>query len=167
MTEAPTSLKDELGKRDGFAAPEQEAHLSIVRTAHMLEAAQNRLFKSFGLSMPGYNVLRILRSAGSEGRTCSGIRDDLIAQVPDVTRLLDRLERAGFVERRRSSEDRRVVFAHITEEGDRLLDRLADPVMRLHKELLGHMDREELAQLSRLLFKARHPDSARSPHTDN
>lgn len=167
MTEAPTSLKDELGKRDGFAAPEQEAHLSIVRTAHMLEAAQNRLFKSFGLSMPGYNVLRILRSAGSEGRTCSGIRDDLIAQVPDVTRLLDRLERAGLVERRRSSEDRRVVFAHLTDEGEKLLSRLADPVMKLHKELLGHMEREELSTLSRLLFKARHPEDGRASYSDN
>ena len=167
MTEAPTSLKDELGKRDNFAAPEQEAHLSIVRTAHMLEAAQNRLFKTYGLSMPGYNVLRILRSAGSEGKTCSGIRGDLIAQVPDVTRLLDRLERAGYVERRRSSEDRRVVFAHLTDEGDRLLNRLADPVMRLHRELLGHLDREELATLSRLLFKARHPESGRRNHSHN
>ena len=149
------TLQEVVGKKRPFDSPAQEAHLNIVRTSQALASRELRFFKTYGLSPPGYNVLRILRASGDDGRTCTDIRNDLVSQVPDVTRLLDRLERAGLVERRRCTDDRRVVFAAITQKGLDLLERLDGPIMELHAKVLGHLDNDELVTLSRLLEKAR------------
>jgi len=149
------TLQEVVGKKRPFDTPAQEAHLNIVRTSQALASRELRFFKTYGLSPPGYNVLRILRASGESGKTCTDIRNDLVSQVPDVTRLLDRLERAGFVERRRCTDDRRVVFAAITQKGLDLLERLDGPILELHGKVLGHLDNDELVTLSSLLEKAR------------
>ncbi|HKI17807.1 MAG TPA: MarR family transcriptional regulator, partial [Isosphaeraceae bacterium] len=86
---------------------------------------------------------------------CLEIADRLIAAVPGITGLLDRLEAAGLISRERSSDDRRVVFVAITPQGLELLGRLDEPLEDQHKRLIGHLSRAELTQLSRLLEKAR------------
>lgn len=158
---SPTTLQHEIGKRRPFEALEQEAYLNLLRTASLLGVRVARIFKRHGLSEATYNILRILRgelNAGSGGVPCQLIGERLIAQVPDTTRLLDRLEESGLVKRARTSRDRRVVLISITRKGLDLLARLDKPVMELHREQLGHMSRADLADLSRLLVKARHPE---------
>lgn len=155
-----SNLQHEIGKRKPFDAPEQEALLNIIRTASVLSAAFQKLFRRYKLSESTYNALRILRGASTGDaapgeRTCSQIGEHLVAQVPDVTRLIDRLERLGFAERVRSEKDRRVVNVRITPKGLDLLAKLDEPVLQLHREQLRHMTEAELLEMSRLLVKAR------------
>lgn len=154
------TLQSEIGKRFPFAIPEQEAYLNIIRTAAMLSSEFERLFKKHGLSGGTYNALRILRGGGEKGCTCNDIGDDLVAQVPDVTRLVDRLERSGLAERCRSRDDRRVVFVKITRKGADVLAKLDRPLLDLHRQQLTHMGEKKLLELCRLLVLARHPESA-------
>lgn len=153
-----SSLAKEIYKAAPFESPEQEAFLSVVRTASVLEGDFERPFKPVGLSGPTYNVLRILRAAGAEGRACHEVSSHMVARVPDVTRLLDRLEKMGLAERSRCSADRRVVTARITAAGLVLLAKLDAPVTAMHKAQLGHMAAKELKMLCELLAKARRAD---------
>lgn len=161
------SLQHEIGKRKPFDSPCVEAFLNAIRTASVLEAPVQRLLARHALSTATYNVLRILRGAADPhapepgpvpGRTCSEIGRDLVTLVPDVTRLVDRLEKLALVERRRCTEDRRVVYVRITRKGLDLLSKIDAPLLELHESQFAHMTRAELADLSRLLVKARRPD---------
>jgi DNA-binding MarR family transcriptional regulator len=154
-------LKDEIKKRRPFESPSEEAYLNLLRTTAVLSADFEQLFKEHGLSEPKYNVLRILRGAklngefNGEGVPSLEIGDRMITRVPDVTRLVDRLEADGLVRRRRCEEDRRVVWVEILPKGLKLLDEMDEPLKRLHREQFSQMTREECIELSRLLVKAR------------
>ena len=91
-------LQDEIKKRNPFDSPEQEVALNLARTADRHHGEFARLFKGHGITGAQYNVLRILRGAG-EALPCQEISGRMIAQLPDITRLVDRLEDAGLVER--------------------------------------------------------------------
>jgi|SRR5579884_701174 len=151
-------LQEEIGKKNPFDSLEQETVLNLFRTMDYLQQDSFRLFQEHGLSGPQYNVLRILRGHGGEGRSCCEIAADMITRTPDITRLVDRLEQAGWVQRRRDPDDRRIVRVRITTAGLELLSRLDQPVRDLHKRQLGHLNRAELRELNRLLVKARHPE---------
>jgi DNA-binding MarR family transcriptional regulator len=153
MVEA--TLQAEIKKKHPFESLEQEAFLNLLRTSDQLNCEFTRLFNAHGLSGPQYNVLRILRGAGPEGLPCLEIAGQMITRMPDITRLVDRLESAGFVERCRTESDRRVVLVKITADGVQLLSRLDQPVRDLHEKVLSHLSEEELRELSRLLTKAR------------
>jgi DNA-binding MarR family transcriptional regulator len=148
-------LQRELRKRNPFDSPEQEACLNLVRTQDHLTTHFARLFAAYDLSGPQLNVLRILRGEGGDGLPSQEIGERMVSRMPDVTRLVDRLERSGLVERLRTTTDRRVVLVRITDAGRALLARLDQPVLDLHKELLGHLTPAELAELNRLLARAR------------
>lgn len=148
-------LAVETHKKKPFDSAAQEAHLSILRTASHLEAPFAELFRGTGLSGPTYNVLRILRGAGESGRACHEIGEHMVTRVPDVTRLLDRLEERGLAERVREKADRRVVTARITPAGLKVLAGLDEPVLARHERLLGHMSKADLRTLTDLLAKAR------------
>lgn len=150
-----TSLQRELGKRKPFDLPEEEAFLNILRTASHLGNEFDRLFKAQALSESTYNILRILRGSHPEPRCPSSIADQLVAAVPDMTRLLDRLERQGLIARERCTTDRRMVWIRVTKEGLAVLAALDEPVRAMHKRQLGHLKRDELRDLSRLLVRAR------------
>ncbi|MCA9283684.1 MAG: MarR family transcriptional regulator [Phycisphaerales bacterium] len=152
-----TGLQHEIGKRQPFDLLEQEAYLNLVRTASRLGVPFGRLFRELGLSEAGYNVLRILRGAGSPGRTCGEISAHVVAAVPDITRLIDRLEREGLAARRRTAEDRRQVVVTLTAKGKRTLAALDEPIRELHRRQLGHLKPSELRTLNALLVKARRP----------
>ncbi len=154
---AASALQQELGKRNPFDCPEQEASLNLLRTQDYLVAPFARLFGEHGISGPQYKVLRILRGHGGAGLPTQLIAGQMVSHMPDITRLVDRLEGAGLVERTRTPEDRRVVLVRITAKGLDLLTALDQPVLDLHTRLLGHLTAQELALLSRLLVKARRP----------
>jgi DNA-binding MarR family transcriptional regulator len=154
------NLQREIGKRKPFEHPEQEAFLNLVRTTNLLGTEFQRLFREHKLSESTYNALRILRGAAEDPasggtRTCSEVGEHLVAQVPDVTRLIDRLEELGLAERVRCDKDRRVVHVRITKGGLDVLTDLDEPVMEMHRRQLGHLSKAELEELSRLLVKAR------------
>jgi DNA-binding MarR family transcriptional regulator len=154
---ARSVLQEELRKKKPFDLPEQEAALNLARTHDYLVHESARLLEGHGISGPQYNVLRILRGHGGDGLPCTEIASQMVTRTPDITRLVDRLEAAALVLRQRKDKDRRVVRVQITPAGLDLLARLDQPVLYLHKELLGHLTRAELAELNRLLVKARRP----------
>lgn len=151
---ATRRLQQELKKKRPFESLEQEANLNILRTNDQFGNRFGRLFREYGLTSSQYNVLRILRG---EGRPlpCQEIADRMIQVVPAMTGLVDRLEQQELVRRDRCTEDRRVVYIALTDKGAELLGRLDEPVMELHRALIGHLTRGELKELSRLLEKAR------------
>jgi DNA-binding MarR family transcriptional regulator len=147
-------LLSEIKQTKPFGSLEEEAHLNLERTAAVLAHAFAEALKPFGITPTQYNVLRILR--GAEGGLCRHeVRDRMVAQVPDVTRLLDRLEESGLIERERSTEDRRLVATRITEKGLGVLRELDEPVTAIHKKQLGHMSPDQLRTLTELLSLAR------------
>src|SRR5688572_10007146 len=152
-------LKNEIKQSKPFNSLEQEAMLSIHRTDAVLGYAIIETLKPFDITPTQYNVLRILRGAGPGGLCREDIRERLISQVPDVTRLLDRMEEAGLVGRERDSADRRLVNSRITETGLALLEKLDAPIAKAHEQQLGHMTRAELRTIITLLAKARESQS--------
>jgi DNA-binding MarR family transcriptional regulator len=134
--------------------PEEAAYVDLVRTTEMLSRPFTQLMKAEDLSPAQYNVLRILRGC-PEGLTCGEIGNRMITRDPDITRLLDRMEKRRLISRSRDETDRRVVFARITEEGLDLLSRLDQPVRDTHRRLLGHLGTERLRALRELLEACR------------
>lgn len=148
-------LAEEIRMSRPFQLPELEAFLNLVRTSDQLQWHLAELFKQYGVTMQQYNVLRILRGAGEEGLPSLSIARRMVTRVPDITRLVDRMERNGWVQRARSESDRRVVRVLLTREGRGLADVLEGPTNDCHREQLGHLDPAELETLNRLLEKAR------------
>lgn len=136
------------------ACPEEVAFLDLARTTDMLSRPLAQLLKTEDLSPPQYNILRILRGS-PDGLNCREIGNRMITRDPDITRLLDRLEKRGLISRNRDSEDRRVVLARITAAGLHLLDGLDQPISDLHRKLLGHLGLPRLRTLARLLEACR------------
>jgi DNA-binding MarR family transcriptional regulator len=147
-------LQHEIKKKTPFDLPEQEAMLNLLRTADQLQIRFARLFRRFGLTPQQYNILRILRGE-EKPLPILEIASRMITVVPGITGLIDRLEAAELVSRKRCSEDRRVIYVAITPKAIALLDQIDDPLLKLHREVLGHMGRDELDSLIHLLEKAR------------
>jgi DNA-binding MarR family transcriptional regulator len=152
-------LKEEIKQTRPFVSLEQEAMLGIQRTDALLSYSIIEALKPFDITPTQYNVLRILRGSAPNGLCREDIRERLIAQVPDVTRLLDRLEEAGLVDRARDTADRRLVNTRITEAGLELLRKLDQPVNAAHEKQLGHLTRAELKTLIALLEKCREKEA--------
>ena len=135
-------------------SPEEAAFLELMRTTDMLSRGFAPLLKAEELSSTQYNVLRILRGA-PEGLPCGEIGNRMITRDPDITRLLDRLEKRGLVSRCRETKDRRMVLTRITDKGLELLARLDEPVQEIHRAQMGHLGRERLQDLVELVRVAR------------
>jgi DNA-binding MarR family transcriptional regulator len=148
-------LKLEIAQRAPFTGPEEEAILNLWRTSDRLRRAFERKVRAWGVTSTQYNVLRILRGAQPEGLTCAAIGERMIADDPDITRLLARMKRLKLIRQRRDERDRRAVRTHISPAGLELLQALDPLVKQLPGELLGHMSAAELAELIRLLEMAR------------
>jgi DNA-binding MarR family transcriptional regulator len=144
-------LQAELKQKVPFTSREQEAYLSLLRTADALQAQVEAQLKEFGLTGTQYNALRILRGAGPEGLPCREIGERMITRDPDITRLLNRLEGRGYVERTRAKHDRRVIYGKITAAGLKLLREMDSPVEKYSREMLRHVGQEKLKELIELL----------------
>jgi DNA-binding MarR family transcriptional regulator len=138
--------------------PEEAVFLDLLRTSDVLSRRLAYVLKNEDLSSNQYNVLRILRGA-PEGLTCGEIGSRMITRDPDITRLLDRLEKRGLISRCRETKDRRMILTRISPEGLKLLARLDDPVQEAHREQLGHLGKERLKALTELLRASRDPAS--------
>lgn len=130
-----------------FKSTEEEAFLNIQRTADSLMRKLEEVLRPAELSPTQYNVLRILRGAGAEGLRCQQVGERMIKQDPDVTRLLDRLEKRALIERRREETDRRVVTTRITAEGLRILKDLDPAMADFHRQTMAVLGSERTRQL--------------------
>jgi DNA-binding MarR family transcriptional regulator len=131
--------------------PEREVYLLLQHVAGALIQELATVLKPAEITPEQYHVLQILRNAGKDGVPCSVIAERSPSGDPDVTRLLDRLEKRGWASRTRDTEDRRVVVARITAAGSRLVARIADSVDELHRRQLGKLGARGLPQLRTLL----------------
>jgi DNA-binding MarR family transcriptional regulator len=134
---------------------ENRIFVALLRTADALSQEAEQLLKAAGLTGAQYNVLRILRGAEPEGLPCRGIGDRMISHDPDMTRLLDRMEKRGLITRERQTDDRRVVKARITPQALSLLKTLDQPVRDLHKRQFRHTSVARLKIFFDLLEEAR------------
>jgi DNA-binding MarR family transcriptional regulator len=151
-------LRDELRQLKPFQSIAEEAHLNLGRTEALLQEGIERVLRPYGISGTQYNVLRILRGAGTNGLCRNEIRDRLVNRMPDVSRLLDRMEEAGLVVRERDATDRRLVSTTLSARGHELVESLDGPVAEAHQRQLGHLREDELRTLVQLLTRVRHPD---------
>lgn len=134
---------------------QEQATLATIRAGDLLMRTVADLLKPYALSPTQYNVLRILRGAGREGASAKEIGTKLIARDPDVTRLMDRLEKRGLLTRDRAQEDRRVVTHCLTGEGLALVNELDGPVRELHRRNLRGLDSAKLQTLMSILAEIR------------
>lgn len=138
-----------------FFNRKEEVFVSLQLSAEVLKLIVVETLKAAGLTPSQYNVLRVLRGAGSGGASVREIGDSMITKDSDVTRLLDKLEARKLILRQRQMEDRRVVKAYITGAGLDVLAALDKPIDECHERQLGHLNEKQLSDLSRLLEFAR------------
>lgn len=150
-------LRSELRQGRPFKSTEHEAFLSVLRTAAVLSDELEQILKPEKVSLAQYNVLRILRGAEPHGLCRNEVRDRMLTRMPDMTRLLDRLERAGLVTRARSDADRRLVSTRITDLALQVLERVEDAVVEEHQRRFGHLSKADLRRLIGVLERVREP----------
>jgi DNA-binding MarR family transcriptional regulator len=148
-------LKEEIRQTKPFVSLEEEVFLNLLRTGDALVREVSRVLKPFGVSPTQFNVLRILRGAGEAGLTCGEVGERMVTHDPDITRLMDRMEKRGLIRRSRDVQDRRVITARITPEGMEILRQMDLENPRLLSSLLGHLGERKLKTLSGLLEEAR------------
>ena len=149
------SLREELKQNKPFTSLEEEAHLALVRTAAVVERMMAQVLKPYGLTPTQYNVLRILRGAGGEGLCRNEVGERLLREVPDVTRLLDRMKAQKLIRRIRSSSDRRMVRTEITAKGLEVLSQLDKKVREEHCARLSHLGHGRLREFVDTLAELR------------
>lgn len=147
-------LQQELKRPEPFANSEQETLLNLLRAGDQLENRLSRLFRERGLTLSRFNVLRSLTLA-DRPLTCGEIGDRMIQVVPAITLLVDKLEKQGFVVRKRCTDDRRVVYVSVTKKGRKLADETMKPLAELEKRLLKKLNKSEQKMLIGLLEKTR------------
>ena len=161
MSEGTGSLKYEIHQTKPFHSIRHEAVLGLLKTSDLVRRVISSVVEPAGITMQQYNVLRILRGAGDEAIPTLEIRARMIEQTPGITRLLDKLERRGWVTRNRHSGDRRQVLCLITPQGKQLIDSLDDGVDAIYDRLLGTVSDAEVQVLVRAMDALRASQSSK------
>jgi DNA-binding MarR family transcriptional regulator len=154
-------IQAELKQSKPFRSVAQEAFLTLQRTADVIERRSTQFLKQWGVSGTQYNVLRILRGAGPEGLRCGEIGERMVTHDPDITRLLDRMEKAGWIERARDTKDRRVVLTRISRKGLDLLKQIDKPIDEFTTSIGSHVSDKKLRELTDLLNELRSSQEAK------
>lgn len=141
--------------KDDRLEASHQVFLDLVRTQSQKAREVSAFLSEHELTVSQYNVLRILRGAGKDGLRCGVISERMLTQVPDITRIVDRLANDGYVIREHSSEDRRVIFIRISEDGLKLLEEIDSPILELHAAQFAGLTKAEIKELGRLLRKVR------------
>ncbi len=145
------TLQEQLKMSKPFRLLEEEVFLNLKVTLYGLSSQCEELFDEVGLTEVTYNIMRILRGAGEKGLPCSEISNRMLARVPDVTRLIDRLVKLEYVERGKLEGDRRVVLQHLTPKGQKVLEGLDDKLAVIHRENFSGLSKVELIRLNELV----------------
>lgn len=149
------SIQDEIGQSRPFPSKSQEAYVALVRTADDSKRYLSQRLEPAGVTVQQYNVLRILRGAGEEGLPTLTVAERMIERTPGVTRLIDRMERKGWVTRRRCTEDRRRVWCNITPSGLDLLGRMDRPIQEVDHVFAEALEPGEIEKLVEYLGRLR------------
>jgi MarR family transcriptional regulator, organic hydroperoxide resistance regulator len=150
-TNGANGVQAEIAQRRPFHSVKAELAVSILRTAALIERHFAQVVARTGVTIQQYNVLRILRGAGADGLPTLVIRDRMIHAAPGITRLLDKLEKAGLARRERTSPDRRQVFCYITDEGRTVVEALEEEMREADEIAVGNLTEPEQKQLLKLL----------------
>jgi DNA-binding MarR family transcriptional regulator len=153
-----SALQRELRQRRPFQSPAHEAVVGLLRTADLIRRHAAALVEPHGVTVQQFNVLRILRGAGSEGLPTLEVAERMIEQTPGVTRLLDRLEAKGLVRRQRCPKDRRQHLCWITADGLALLEKIDVLAPRAQEDSLKGLRQKDRVTFIRLL------DAIRAAH---
>jgi DNA-binding MarR family transcriptional regulator len=156
-----------LNQAPRFSSIQEEAFLNLIQTTEHLTRPIEALFKLSALSPTQFNVLRILQSSGETGLPCGQICDQMITRDPDMTRLLDRLEKRQLIERSRDIADRRIVRARITATALEMLATLEEPLKSFHRQQLRHMNLDRLRTLIELLEELRYENESLKTNSDS
>src|SRR5688572_32079189 len=156
-----SAVQSEIRQTKPFRSPAQEATIALLRTASVVSRAVARVIEPSGLSLAQYNALRIVRGAGAAGIPTLSIRDRMIEEGTTITRLLDKLEEAGFIRRERSVPDRRQVMCYVTADGKKLLDEIDPLVDAADDEAVSVLSEEQLDQFLEYLDTVRDANSVR------
>jgi DNA-binding MarR family transcriptional regulator len=154
-TRKPSAIQREIKQARGFASPDEEAVVALLRTVDVLRGDLERVLSPHGITPQQFNVLRILRGSHPEPMPTLEIADRMIERAPGITRLLDRLEAAGLVSRKRCPEDRRIVHCSITRAGLATLAAADEPVLASGRARLRRLSKSELSKLLELLDRLR------------
>lgn len=154
-TRATSAIEREIQQTRPFHSIGAQAVVGLMRTGAFIQRNIDMIVAREGITQPQYNVLRILRGAGAEGITTLAIRERMVAVSPGVTRLLDRLDRAGYVSRKRPKADRRQVICRITPAGLSLLKKLDGPIGAHDDSAVSMLSMAERKELVRLLDAVR------------
>jgi DNA-binding MarR family transcriptional regulator len=148
-------LQSEIKQSKPFPRASAEAFLSILRTAALLEHQIGEVLRPHGITTTQYNVLRILKGAGSQGLCGREIAERLVSRVPDVSRLLDRMEELGLLTRKRDSEDRRHVTARITNQGLKIIEKATPDLEAVESSRFRNLPAESVQSLIETLDDVR------------
>jgi len=140
-------------KQSKFESLDQEAALNIFVTAYFLRSKHEEVMSRYGLTMPQYNVLRILKGAYPKGYPRCDIINRMIEPAPDVTRLIDRLIKDDLVERFNFESDKRLSMTRISKKGLALLDNSQSEIESLNSFISSKLNKNEKIELSSLLEK--------------
>jgi DNA-binding MarR family transcriptional regulator len=151
MPRRSSTLQDEIKQTRPFRSTAEEVVVSVLRTAAVMQRHLSQVVEAQGITIQQYNVLRILRGAGDAGLPTLAIRDRMVEEAAGITRLLDKLEMAGYVIRERSTPDRRQVLCHITPKGADVIAALDAPMDAANKRAGSMLDDAERGQLIELL----------------
>ena len=157
----PSAVQSEIGQAKPFRSRGQEATAALLRTASLVSRIMARIVEPHGLSLAQYNALRIIRGAGNAGIPTLAIRERMLDQGTTITRLLDKLEGAGHIERERSFPDRRQVICRATREGKALLDDLDPLIDQADAEVMSALPARRLGELIELLDDVRAANAER------
>jgi DNA-binding MarR family transcriptional regulator len=133
------SIEDEIKQTKPLRSCGEALILNVIRCADVLKSDMDAVLKPYDLSQSQFNILRICKGADGEGRTCSEISERLVSKVPDVTRLIDRMEKKGLVYRDRCTTDRRVVWIHISEKGAELIQQATEIINKNIDAITQHI----------------------------
>jgi MarR family transcriptional regulator, organic hydroperoxide resistance regulator len=151
MPRESSTLRDEIKQTRPFRSSAEEVVVSILRTAAVVQRHLTQVVEAHGITIQQYNVLRILRGAGEAGLPTLAIRDRMVEEAAGITRLLDKLEVAGYVVRERCTPDRRQVLCHVTPKGVSVVEALDKPMDTANQRSGSNLDDAERAQLVELL----------------
>lgn len=150
-----STLAAEIRQSRPFSSLEEEGYLSLLRTSTELSHGIDQFLKPFGITQSQYNVLRILRGAGKAGLGRNQIAERMVTPTPDASRLLDRLEESGWIQRKRNKDDHRQVTSRISAAGQKLLRKIDAPLRAFHKRQFPGISQADLRRLLKLLSTLR------------
>ncbi len=130
------------------------AYFSLLKTANSLDVAFKKILEQYNLTHQQFNILRILKGSFPKPLSANDIKDRMIFENSDVTRLMDRLTAKEYIKREICASNRRKIDLLITQKGIDLLDKIAPLAKKFIETLfVNKITNAEAKELYRILDK--------------